>query len=187
MAQLSSPRTRAACSWVSGWLTVLAWLFLTASAPFGAGTLIQGLLTLNYPEYVRERWHGTMLYWAVLVVGFLVNLFAPRLLPHIENLMMALHVLFFFLIFVTILALSPTRNSAEFVFGEFQNNTGWGSDGIAWSLGMVTSAYVMVGMYTPRAIAGCCARLQCMQSLRELTRLWSTVQVMIPQPIFPKR
>lgn len=152
VAELSSLRTKAACSWVSGWLTVLAWLFLTASAPFGAGTLIQGLLTLNYPEYVPQRWHGTMLYWAVLVVGFLVNLYGARLLPHIENLMMALHVLLFFLIFVSILALSPTRNSAAFVFGEFQNNTGWGSDGIAWSLGMVTSAYVMVGTYSAAPI-----------------------------------
>lgn len=87
-----------------------------------------------------------MLYWAVLVVGFLVNLYGARLLPHIENLMMTFHVLFFFIIFVSILALSPTRNPAAFVFGEFQNNTGWESDGIAWSLGMVTSAYVMVGM-----------------------------------------
>lgn len=153
VADLSSSGTKAACSWVSGWLTVLAWLFLTASAPFGAGTLIQGLLTLNYPEYVPQRWHGTMLYWAVLVVGFLVNLYGARLLPHIENLMMALHVLLFFLIFVSILALSPTRNSAAFVFGEFQNNTGWGSDGIAWSLGMVTSAYVMVGMYCSSSVA----------------------------------
>lgn len=165
---------------------MLAWLFLTASAPFGAGTLIQGLLTLNYPDYVRERWHGTMLYWAVLVVGFLVNLYGPRLLPHIENLMMAFHVLFFFLIFVSIMVLSPTRNSAAFVFGEFQNNTGWGSDGIAWSLGMVTSAYVMVGMYTPPcAIPGRLCRTAKMSFLHELTGL--NLQGMIPQPISPKK
>lgn len=58
---------------------------------------------------------------------------------------MVFHVLFFFVVLITTLVASPTRNSAEFVFANFENNTGWTSNGIAWSLGMVTSAYVMVG------------------------------------------
>lgn len=94
-----------------------------------------------------------MLYWAVLLVGFLINMYGTRLLPHIENFIMVFHVLFFFAVFIAILVASPTRNTAAFVFADFENNTGWASNGIAWSLGMVTSAYVMVGKYLHCAMA----------------------------------
>lgn len=38
---------------------MLGWQALQASIAFQAGTIIQGLLVLNYPDtYVYERWHG---------------------------------------------------------------------------------------------------------------------------------
>lgn len=42
-----------------------------ASGAFLAGTIIQGLLFLNYPSsYVFERWHGTLLFYAIASLGF---------------------------------------------------------------------------------------------------------------------
>ena len=43
-----------------------------ASVCFLVGTIIQGLITLNYPDtYVYERWHGTLL--AIATVFFCVS------------------------------------------------------------------------------------------------------------------
>uniref|UniRef100_A0A8H7N224 Amino acid permease/ SLC12A domain-containing protein n=2 Tax=Bionectria ochroleuca TaxID=29856 RepID=A0A8H7N224_BIOOC len=145
MAMLSSDKHRPWLSWYAGWLTILGWLALTASAPFAGGTLIQGLVTLNYPDYVPERWHGTLLYLAILAIAFALNLWGSKLLPLIENLIMALHILFFFAILIAVAVLPRNRNSASFVFTNFQNNTGWESDGIAWCIGLLTSAYITVG------------------------------------------
>lgn len=146
MAALSSTKYKPVLSWFSGWLTLLGWLAFTASAPFASGTIIQGLITLNYPDYVPERWHGTLLYIAVLSIAFALNIWGSRLLPILENFIMALHILFFFAMLIAVAIIPPSRHSAEFVFANFQNNTGWENDGIAWCLGLLTSAYILIGM-----------------------------------------
>ncbi|KAM0228739.1 hypothetical protein ACHAPO_010489 [Fusarium lateritium] len=45
----------------------LHFISLAGGAPFLAGTQIQGLIVLSYPDYVFERWHRTMLFWAILM------------------------------------------------------------------------------------------------------------------------
>lgn len=120
---------------------------MAASAPFLAGTMIQGLLVLNYSpdSYTFERWHGTLLYWAILAFSALVNIYGSRALPIIENLTMALHVMLFFVLLIVMCVVSPTKNSAAFVFGNFQNQSGWSNDGIAWCIGLLSSCYVLIG------------------------------------------
>jgi hypothetical protein len=80
-------------------VSTFGWITVTGSAPFLAGTMIQGLLVLNYPEtYVYERWHGTLLYWAVLVVAAVVCIFCSHILPLVEKISMSLHIALFFVI-----------------------------------------------------------------------------------------
>ncbi|KAL8923919.1 MAG: hypothetical protein Q9208_004356 [Pyrenodesmia sp. 3 TL-2023] len=43
----------------SGWLTVAGWQFLTASGGYLCGTLVQGLIALNNPEYNFQHWDLT--------------------------------------------------------------------------------------------------------------------------------
>lgn len=52
-------------SYLMGWLCVLGWQTGPASTAYVTGTNIQGLLVLNYPEYVAEKWHGTLLTIAI--------------------------------------------------------------------------------------------------------------------------
>ena len=107
--------------------------------------MIQGLLVLNDPTYVYERWHGTLLYWAILALALVVNIWGMHILPQVENATMILHVGLFIVLLVAICVVSPTKNSASFVFSDFENETGWQSNGVAWCIGMLSSAYVMVG------------------------------------------
>jgi choline transport protein len=82
-------------------------------------------------------------------MGSLINLYCYKLLPKLEIIVMTLHILFFVVMFTVVLVIPPSRNSADFVFTSFINNTGWSNDGVAWCIGLLTSAYVMVGMYSP--------------------------------------
>ncbi|KAK4891677.1 hypothetical protein LTR27_009685 [Elasticomyces elasticus] len=145
VASLSNGRFSRQLSWAAGWISVFAWQSLAASAPFLAGTMIQGLLVLNDPTYVYKRWHGMLLYWAILLLAALVNVLGGRMLPMIENMTMALHVALFFALLIALLTSAPTYQPASFVFTEFVNNSGWSSDGIAWSIGLLSSCYVFVG------------------------------------------
>lgn len=116
-----------------------------ASAPFLAGTMIQGLLVLNYETYVFKRWHGTLLYWAILVVSAATNILCSRILPLIENLSLAFHVCAFVVVLVVVCVVSPSKHDAAFVFGNIINTSGWASNGVAWCIGLLSSCYVMIG------------------------------------------
>ncbi|KAM0437805.1 hypothetical protein ACHAPT_002170 [Fusarium lateritium] len=146
VARLSSESTSTVASWFAGYIMTFGWITVTGSAPFLAGTMIQGLLVLNYPEtYVFERWHGTLIYWAILITAASVCIFCSHILPLIEKVSLTLHLALFLVILIVMCAVSPTKNSAAYVFTTFENNSGWSSDGAAWCIGMLSSCYVLIG------------------------------------------
>lgn len=108
--------------------------------------MIQGLLVLNYDSYVFQRWHGTLLYWAILVLSALVNILGSRWLPLVENLSLLFHVGAFIVALVTICVVSPAKHDPKFVFVESINESGWTNNGVAWCVGLLSSCYVLVGM-----------------------------------------
>lgn len=108
--------------------------------------MIQGLIILNLEHYEPLRWHGTMLYWMVLMTAVLVNILGIRVFPHIETVAFVLHICFFFVLLVPLVYLSP-RSTATFVFADFENTGGWNSNGVSWCLGLLTSAWSFVGEY----------------------------------------
>ncbi|TPX18109.1 uncharacterized protein E0L32_011833 [Thyridium curvatum] len=107
--------------------------------------MAQGIAIINYPDYEPQRWHGTLIYWLVLLGAFAINRWGAKILPAIEVVSMALHVIMFFLILIPTVVVTPDRHSAEYVFTTFLNFSGWDNDGIAWCIGLLTSSYVMVG------------------------------------------
>ena len=54
VAILSPPKYRNFLSYLAGWLTLIAWQSIVAGTAYVCGTLIQGLLVLNYPGYVFQ-------------------------------------------------------------------------------------------------------------------------------------
>ncbi|KAF4441110.1 hypothetical protein F53441_12139 [Fusarium austroafricanum] len=171
VAKLSPKTSRPLISWLAGYISTLGWVALAGSAPFLAGTQIQGLLVLNYPDsYDFQRWHGTMLFWAILIASACVCVFCSNILPVIEKLTLVLHITFFIIIIVVMATTSPTKHSAEFVFARFENNSGWSNNAVAWSIGLLSSCYILTGydgathlseemnnakIGVPRAMVGC--------------------------------
>ncbi|KAI4154928.1 MAG: hypothetical protein L6R39_001325 [Caloplaca ligustica] len=129
----------------TGMITGFARLSIAASAAYVAATEIQGLLTFNIESYVSHNWHGTLIYWAILLVAALVNILGIRFFPHIETLAFVHHVCFFFVFLVPLVYLSP-QSTASFVFANFENAGGWESNGISWGIGLLASAWAFVGI-----------------------------------------
>ena len=129
---------------LKGWMTVLGWLSGTASLAFLGGTVIQGLLVLNYPEYDFQRWHGTLLFYAVMAVCLFINTLTASWLPTIEGLMFITHIVSFFGILVPLIYFAP-HGSASDVFATFVNGGGWNSNGISFFVGIITSVYAFLG------------------------------------------
>lgn len=125
----------------TGWITVFAWISTVAIAPFLVATQIQGLLILNDDEYVPERWHLTLLMFAIMLVPLVVNIFARRLLAPVEILGGIFHIIFVPAILVPLVLLAP-RNPSSFVWDGFISGiSGWKNDGVIWSLGLLSVTF----------------------------------------------
>src|ERR1700712_500059 len=51
-----------------GWLCAITWQTGVAGGAFLTGTTIQGLFVLNIETYNYQRWHGSLLTLAILLV-----------------------------------------------------------------------------------------------------------------------
>lgn len=99
---------------------MLGWQADLASAAYLGGTIIQGLASLNYPEYAVERWQGTLILYAVVLFAFFFNTALARLLPFAEGTILAIHVLGWFAVLISIIVVGP-RHTNEEVWNTFYN------------------------------------------------------------------
>lgn len=132
-------------SYVMGWLCVLGWQTGAAFTAYLAGTQIQGLVVLNYPNYVHEAWHGTLLSIAVAVFSAVFNITLAKMLPIIEAVILIIHIFAFFGIIVPLWVLAP-ESSAKSAFTVFSDGGDWGSVGASALIGI--TAGVAVSEYT---------------------------------------
>lgn len=85
-AELAPKKYFRIVSWIFGWVTFWGWQLTTASPAYLGATIIQAMLVLNYPEsYVFHRWHGTLIYWAIILLGVIVNACFAKWLPKLEG------------------------------------------------------------------------------------------------------
>jgi len=145
VAILAPPKWSKFLSYMTGWMTVISWHACLASAAFLAGVMIQGLLVLNYESYSFQRWHGTLLFYAVIIFSLFVNTYLARLLPSIESVVLILHIIGFFCILIPLTYLAP-HGSAKDVFANFTNAGGWSSDGLSFLIGLATSMFAFIGI-----------------------------------------
>ena len=106
--------------------------------------MIQGLLVLNYQSYDFKRWHGTLIFYAVILISLFVNTYLARQLPKIETMVLVLHIMDFFAILIPLVYLAP-HSTAKDVFATFKNSGGWSSDGLSFFVGLTTSMFPFIG------------------------------------------
>jgi amino acid transporter len=133
-----------ASSYLIGWLTSLAWIATIATETIFLGTMIEGLITLNNPDFAQQRWQNTLLAWASVAGTFFINVVVPGILPQFEIVMLILHLAGFVAILATLLAMSP-KQSADFVFHTSLNEGGWPSQGLSYCVGFIGNIATFVG------------------------------------------
>jgi choline transport protein len=141
---LAPPRYKKVLSYLVGWLTSLAWVATVAVESLFAGTIIQGLLVLRYPDYDLKLWQGTLLTWAVMLFNVFINTVLPALLPRFEIMIMVLHVGGFVAILATLLS-TATIGTASSVFLTSFNNGGWSTQGLSYCVGFLGNVATFVG------------------------------------------
>ena len=51
---------------------------------------------MNNPGYSPTQWQGTLLYWVLMGLAILANVFSSTILPKLEFFILVLHILGFF-------------------------------------------------------------------------------------------
>jgi amino acid transporter len=143
---LSSERYRVFASYVVGWLTSLAWIATVATETLFAGTMLQGLIVLDYPSsFVPADWHATLLTWGVALISTLINAVIPGMLPRIELGTVVFHIAGFIVIIAVLWHFTNPFHSAEFVFRSSRNEGNWPSQGISYCVGFLGNVATFVG------------------------------------------
>ncbi|KAE8140358.1 amino acid permease-domain-containing protein [Aspergillus pseudotamarii] len=113
VSELASSHYQRVLSYITGWMSVLAWQAGAASGSFLTGTIIQGLISVKD----STSW-----------------------MPRIQNLLLALHILCFVIVITVLWAMAP-QQPAHALFLEFSNTGGWSSMGLALMVGQTSAIY----------------------------------------------
>ncbi|USW54086.1 Putative amino acid/polyamine transporter I [Septoria linicola] len=132
-------------SYIVGWLTTLAWIATVATETLFAGTIIQGVLVLDYPDYASEPWQGMLLTWAVILACVFMNVVLPRLLPKFNFAVMIIHLCGFVAVLVTLWVMTPSLRSNEFVWKTSMNEGGWPTQSLSYCVGFLGNVATFVG------------------------------------------
>ena len=132
-------------SWVDGWFNLVGNWTVTLSINFSGGQLVLSAITLWKEDFVPNAWQTVLMFWAVMLVCFLINAFGSPYLDIINKICIYWTGASVLIIMITVLTLAPNYRSGEFVFSHFDSSqSGWPS-GWAFFVGLLQPAYVLTG------------------------------------------
>ncbi|KAI0839456.1 amino acid transporter [Hypoxylon sp. FL0890] len=146
VSMLAPPSSRKFFGYITGWLEITGWQSLVASGGYVTGTMIQGIILLTHPDYANnmQNWHGTLLFWAVVLLSFGINTAVGSLLAKFEGLFLVIHLLGFFATILP-LALLSEHSDSQAVFDSFLNLGGWQTQGLAFCIGVLGNVFAFLG------------------------------------------
>jgi choline transport protein len=129
---------------LSGWQVMCAWQADLAAIFYLGGTIIQGMIVMNYPSYDFQRWQGTLLLYAVIVIGVAFNTIFARLLPWVEGTILITHCVGFIVVLVPLVYLGPHATAGD-VFAKYLTLGNY-SPGLSFFVGLITTVFGFLGM-----------------------------------------
>ena len=125
-AMLSTPKWAPVMSWITGYLTLVGNLTVTTSINFSGGELILSAISLWRDDWAPNQWQTVLMFWAVMVICALVNIFMSRFLDHINKVCIYWTAASVVIIMVTLLAMGDNKRSGEYVFAHYDSSqSGW--------------------------------------------------------------
>ncbi len=145
-AKLGGP----AAGFFTGWLNLIGLLAVTASVAYGAATFLDLTLSTISEGYADGYSLRRVFLWfiAILVLAAIANIFSGHLLAIINNVSVWWHVAGAAIVILVLIIVPDTHQSADFVFTERINNSGF-SSGVYWflvlPLGFLLTQYTITG------------------------------------------
>ncbi|KAF2006188.1 polyamine transporter TPO5 [Amniculicola lignicola CBS 123094] len=144
-AMLSTRKWAPIASWVTGWLTLVGNWTVTLSINFSGGQLVLSAITLWKEDFVPNQWQTVLMFWAVMMVCMLTNIFGAKYLDLINKICIYWTAASVLIILIVLLSMADTKRSGEFVFAHYDASaSGWPA-GWAFFVGLLQAAYTLTG------------------------------------------
>ncbi|CAJ2503382.1 Uu.00g107760.m01.CDS01 [Anthostomella pinea] len=144
-ALLSSPKWAPIASWITGWLTLVGNWTVTLSINFGGAQLILSAITLWNEDFVANAWQTVLMFWAVTLVCYAINIFGSRYLDLINTVCIYWTGASIIILLIVLLVMSPSKRSGEFVFAHYDASASGWPYGWSFFVGLLQPAYVLTG------------------------------------------
>ncbi|KAJ6442490.1 amino acid transporter [Purpureocillium lavendulum] len=143
---VASDEYRPFASFFNGWMSIGGWWFGSSSVANFVSSMILSIVIGWYPDYTPASWHQWLIYVLLIWIAAAVNILASNWIPRFNT----------FVFFLSALTLSATaiilfvvardhHASAEWIFTDTTNQTGWPSDGFAFMLAISNAVYSFLG------------------------------------------
>ncbi|KXS17233.1 APC amino acid permease [Gonapodya prolifera JEL478] len=132
-------------AWFTGWFNLCGEIGGLASTGLGASSCVFSIILVNNPDFDVTLWKMTILAIVFLIIYAVVNTIGGALLQRLMELSIVVHIAGPITIIATLLAKTPSVQSASFVFGNLQNATGQDNQVFAVLLGLLMPSWTFLG------------------------------------------
>ncbi|KAI0044845.1 amino acid transporter [Auriscalpium vulgare] len=136
----------------TGWIYAIAMTFTGTSGNLSVALYIASLAEVGQGR-ILTRVEIAAIAWGVNILSGIVNTIGTKAIGHMSAFNMWWTLGGTFVLVITLLVKAPEKNSASFVFTDFENFTGWGSRGFVVLLGFLQAVYTLEGCETAAQVA----------------------------------
>ncbi|KAL8784382.1 MAG: hypothetical protein Q9213_003982 [Squamulea squamosa] len=151
--QLATARNRTVLSFINGWVWLIGNWTITLSVNFGLASLITATAAMYHPDFAAEPWQLLLIFYAILMVSFVICTFGNRFLPMVDTLCAGWTAISIFIILIALsVKAAAGRHSASYTLGHYDKSlSGWG--GFTFFIGLLPAAYTFsaIGMISAMA------------------------------------
>ncbi|CAK1360993.1 unnamed protein product [Cercospora beticola] len=144
-AMMSTKKYAPIASWITGWLNLVGNWTVTLSINFSGAQLILSAISLYHEDFVANAWQTILMFWAWMLICFLVNAFGSKYLDLINKICIYWTAASVVVIMIVLLTTTDNYRSGEFVFTHYDASASGWPDGWAFFVGLLQAAYTLTG------------------------------------------
>ncbi|KAI1621928.1 choline transporter [Exophiala viscosa] len=154
---LSPPSVSKGLSYICGATNIFGWIATSAGIAIIPAQITFAIVVFFDEDYEASRWKVFLLYQAFNLLFMANNIYYLKRSIWVHNIGLLISLGFFIIIFISCLALAPTKNSSTFVWSTYVNlSNGW-PDGLVFFFGLVNPTYAYSGIDGALHLAEECA------------------------------
>jgi len=139
--------------WFTGWFNLIGQIAVTAAIDYGGAVFTTALLNLAFPDYIGTGTGTIFVVYTILIAAHLaLNLINITFLGQLNTFSAWWHMIGVAVIVVVLIVVPGKHQSAEFVFTQVVNNSGFPGDGwsspsfwFVFGLGLLLAQYTITG------------------------------------------